>query len=53
MLTMGEPSAAHSKLWLWITYTESKVHSGSDALVGCSTGVITDGLAEALFILHQ
>ena len=33
--------------------TKWRLHSGSDALVGCSTGVITDGLAEALFILHQ
>ena len=38
--TMGEPTAAHSEpKRLWLKRTDPRVHSGSDVLVGCSTGV--------------
>ena len=50
---MGEPTAAHSKPKLWSKVTDLRVHSGSDVLVGCSTGVISEGLEGELLISHQ
>ena len=50
---MVESSVAHSgpDLKFWFTLIEKAVHTGSDVLVGCSTGVITEGLEDAL-LLH-
>ena len=53
---MGDPTAAHSGLLLWIAAMWLLVQFGSDVLVGWSTGVMVLDLRDtftALLISHQ
>ena len=51
---MGDPTAAHSGLLLWIAAIWLLVQRGSDVLVGRQTGVMILGLRfMTLLISHQ